>query len=223
MAYLYRHIRLDNNLPFYIGIGSDDDFKRSREKSNRNKHWRNIVKNTPYDIDILLDGLSWEEACEKEKEFIKLYGRSDLKLGTLCNLTEGGEGVIGMKHSDETKRKLIEDNRRPEKLAVCMENLKKMQTPEARAKARANTDYSFCSDPEIIAKRVANTDYVSIGLKKSRTVLQYTLNNEFVKEWTSAYQVYKQLGYNFGHIHSCCKGKDKYKSSNGYIWKYKNI
>ena len=29
MAYLYRHIRLDKNEPFYIGIGSDTNFKRA--------------------------------------------------------------------------------------------------------------------------------------------------------------------------------------------------
>jgi hypothetical protein len=29
MAYLYRHIRLDKNQPFYIGIGKDDVEKRN--------------------------------------------------------------------------------------------------------------------------------------------------------------------------------------------------
>lgn len=28
MAYLYRHIRLDKNEPFYIGIGSDSNYNR---------------------------------------------------------------------------------------------------------------------------------------------------------------------------------------------------
>ena len=35
MAILYRHIRLDKNVPFYIGIGKD--IKRAYSKSNRNK------------------------------------------------------------------------------------------------------------------------------------------------------------------------------------------
>ena len=29
MAYVYRHIRLDKNEPFYIGIGSDKEYKRA--------------------------------------------------------------------------------------------------------------------------------------------------------------------------------------------------
>jgi hypothetical protein len=50
--------------------------------------------------------LTWEEACEKEKEFIQLYGRRDLGLGTLVNMTDGGDGVHNL--SDETKKKLSE-------------------------------------------------------------------------------------------------------------------
>ena len=39
MAYVYRHIRLDKNEPFYIGIGSDKTYKRAnaRYKGDRNE------------------------------------------------------------------------------------------------------------------------------------------------------------------------------------------
>jgi len=104
MAYLYRHVRLDKNEPFYIGIGISPN--RCKSKNNRNKHWKNIVKLTNYRIDILLNNLTWEEACKKEKEFIKLYGRKDLKLGPLVNLTDGGDGGCGYVMSDETKLKM---------------------------------------------------------------------------------------------------------------------
>ena len=34
MAYLYRHIRLDKNKPFYVGIGDNDNnnYKRAHSK-----------------------------------------------------------------------------------------------------------------------------------------------------------------------------------------------
>lgn len=108
MAVVYRHIRLDKNEPFYIGISNNDE-KRPYSKHSRNNYWRHIVNITDYEIDILFDDLSWEDACEKEKEFIKLYGRKDLGTGTLVNMTDGGEGKVGYKHSEETLKK-ISDN-----------------------------------------------------------------------------------------------------------------
>jgi len=106
MAYLYRHIRLDKNEPFYIGIGSDSSYKRAYSLKNRNKYWKNIVSLTSYEVEILVDGISWEEACNKEREFIALYGRKDLNKGSLCNYTDGGEGVLGLQVSDESKEKM---------------------------------------------------------------------------------------------------------------------
>ena len=42
MAVVYRHIRLDKNVPFYIGIG--DSINRAYNKINRTKIWKNIAK-----------------------------------------------------------------------------------------------------------------------------------------------------------------------------------
>jgi hypothetical protein len=109
MAYVYRHIRLDKNEPFYIGIGSDEEYKRASTNTRRNKHWINISK-FGYEVDILFDGLTWDEACVKEKEFISLYGRKDKNKGSLCNLTDGGDGCLGriVTFSEESKRKMSE-------------------------------------------------------------------------------------------------------------------
>lgn len=107
MAYVYRHIRLDKNEPFYIGISNiNDDYKRAHKKTCRNKHWTNIIKNTNYDVDILIDDLTIEQAKEKEKEFISLYGRVDLGTGCLVNLTDGGEGILNMNENSELRNKL---------------------------------------------------------------------------------------------------------------------
>jgi DNA invertase Pin-like site-specific DNA recombinase len=89
--YVYRHIRLDKNEVFYIGLGQN---KRAWCKDGRNNYWKNIVKKSSYEIEVILDNLTREQAIQKEKEFIKLYGRKDLGLGTLCNKTDGGDGVV---------------------------------------------------------------------------------------------------------------------------------
>ena len=72
MAYVYRHIRIDKNEPFYIGISSGDDYSRANSKKNRNTHWHNIVNKTDYKVEIMLDDLTIEEACKKEIEFISI-------------------------------------------------------------------------------------------------------------------------------------------------------
>jgi hypothetical protein len=105
MAYVYRHIRLDKNEPFYIGISNDDKY-RATTKRKRNVIWTRIVNKTDYEVEILFDDLTWKEACLKELEFIYLYGRIDLQTGTLANMTNGGEGTVGRKYIPSETHKL---------------------------------------------------------------------------------------------------------------------
>lgn len=127
MAYVYRHIRLDKNEPFYIGIGSDENYNRAKTNTRRNKHWLNISK-FGFEVDILFDNLTWNEACEKEKEFIALYGRSDLGKGVLCNLTNGGDGVLGriFKHSEDSKLKMSKTRKGVRQYVASLETRQKM-------------------------------------------------------------------------------------------------
>ena len=106
MPYVYKHIRLDTKEPFYIGIGNVDNFRRSRSKSGRNNYWKNIVNKYGYEVEIIFEHSDYELVKEKEKEFIELYGRSDLGKGLLCNNTSGGEGSLNRKVSDITKEKI---------------------------------------------------------------------------------------------------------------------
>lgn len=107
---VYQHRRLDTNEIFYIGIGKTE--KRAYSKHNRNKHWKNIVNKVGHKVEIITTCDTREEACQIEQYLIKYYGRRDLGFGSLVNLTDGGEGVLGLtpmkgkKHSDETKSKI---------------------------------------------------------------------------------------------------------------------
>jgi phosphoribosyl-AMP cyclohydrolase len=101
--YLYRHIRLDSGEPFYIGVGTkpnktyksiSSEYSRAYSKSDRNSHWRNIIGVTKYEVEILLESDDYSFIKQKEIEFIALHGRRDLGKGTLCNLTDGGEGEL---------------------------------------------------------------------------------------------------------------------------------
>ena len=91
-------------MPFYIGIGKSH--KRPYSKKCRNNAWKRVVSKTDYSVEILFEGLTKEEAIEKEKEFIKLYGRADIKTGCLYNMTDGGEGVNNMVYTKERNKKI---------------------------------------------------------------------------------------------------------------------
>lgn len=98
---VYKHIRLDTDTIFYIGIGKN--VKRPYSKNYRNNYWHNVVNKAGYKVEILFEDLTWDEAVMKECELIKKYGRLDNKTGILVNMTDGGDGVNGYKHTEEWK------------------------------------------------------------------------------------------------------------------------
>ena len=103
--YLYIHIRLDTNEIFYVGIGSKCKRKtnsikslyhRAYSKNNRNKYWNNIVHKTNYQIKIILESNDYDIMKNNEIEFIKSLGKEIDNNGTLVNMTDGGEGCVGL-------------------------------------------------------------------------------------------------------------------------------
>jgi len=154
MAYVYQHIRLDNNKIFYIGIGSDSTYKRANNKYNRNQLWKRISKKYGYSVEIIYDNISWEDACNKEIELIKEYGRINLGFGNLVNMTDGGEGMIGLVHTEEHRKKNSDSNKGKKvsentkkkmrnritsdetKLKISVSNLGKKRTEEHRQKIK---------------------------------------------------------------------------------------
>ena len=87
---VYYHRRKDTGEVFYVGIGNN---KRPYSKSNRNNYWSNIVNKVGYDVDIIHTDLTWDESSALEIQYIKEFGRKDLGLGNLVNMTNGGDGA----------------------------------------------------------------------------------------------------------------------------------
>ena len=100
--YIYFHINPLKNEVFYVGKGEG---KRIYQKQNRNKYWINTSNKYGYIVDIIESDLTEEQAFEREVFYIKKIGRRDLGLGTLVNMTDGGDGGVGRIQSIEERNK----------------------------------------------------------------------------------------------------------------------
>ena len=176
MAYVYRHIRLDKNVPFYIGIGSDLQYKRAFEKSRRSIFWNKIINKTLYSVEILFDNITNEFAKEKEKEFIKIYGRIDKKTGVLCNLTDGGDGINGYIFTKEHKEKLsisakkrILSESQKEKLRGC--RIGKKFTAEQKLKLKdARKGIKLSDEHKLLISNRMKIKNPSLNLKREKGI-----------------------------------------------------
>lgn len=233
MYYLYRHIRLDKNEPFYIGIGTIQIigdkysyYSRSKEKSNRNIIWNRIVAKTKYRIDIILESKDYNFIKQKEIEFIKLYGRIDLKTGILANLTDGGEGCLnissesllrrnqkltGKKRSEEFKKKLSED-RRGEK-NPCFGRI--FSEEEKINVSKRMKGHTFNLGKKATEEHKKNISKSRLGSKhwRSRKVLN-TKTNEIFDTVTLAA---KSININRGYLSNMLLSKNKNKTDMVYI------
>lgn len=206
--YLYRHIRVDKNEPFYIGIGTKTDadikygtYTRANIKSKKNNVWVKITNKTSYIVEILFESDDYDFIKQKEIEFVKLYGRIDLKTGTLTNMTDGGEGttnVIVSEHSRQL-RSLFQKGRKKSKESI----LKQIET-------RKKNGFKLSDE----AKR-------KISLTKSKAVLQYSLEGTLIKQWNTAIEASEELGIPKTSITQSANYNER-KTFTGfnYIWIY---
>ena len=102
MAIVYKHSKPSGDI-FYIGIGVSK--KRAYSLYGRNNYWHNTVNKYGYDVEILFDKIDYEEAKQIESYLIKYYGRKDLGLGSLVNMTDGGEGFLNMNLQERQLRR----------------------------------------------------------------------------------------------------------------------
>lgn len=102
MFYTYAHYTPEGRL-FYIGKGSGG-YKRAYRFVNRSAHWCSIVaKHGRPEVKILAHWDTEDKAFAHER-FLIAHFRS--KGCVLCNMTDGGEGSLGLVKSEEAKRKL---------------------------------------------------------------------------------------------------------------------
>lgn len=166
--YVYRHVRLDTNVPFYIGVGTkpktysshESEYSRAFRKSCRSVFWKRVTEKTEYKVEIIYEANTLEEVYLKEVEFIELYGRRDLSKGSLVNLTCGGVGIKdvakGVRDKISNAQKGACNN--PEFIKGRSDRIKLLwQNPEFRNRME-----------EKVRARVKDKDYLSMMSTKAK-------------------------------------------------------
>ena len=108
--YVYEHWRLDRDECFYVGKGKGN---RAYSMRDRNRHHQAICAKlsrigSAFEVRIVASGLPEQEALDLECKRIAFWRNFGCDL---TNLTNGGEGISGFKHSDETRQKLSDLNK----------------------------------------------------------------------------------------------------------------
>jgi len=145
--YVYVHRRASDNKPFYVGKGHG---RRANTKSKRNLHWLNTYKKHGLIVEILYKGLTEKEAFDLEKDTIleMRYHYEDY----LCNLTDGGEGTSGFKHTGTSLERVIK-HIKEQSDSLRDKNIYKFY--HLNGEIFEGTRQDFCNYTNIPAKKVA--------------------------------------------------------------------
>jgi hypothetical protein len=170
---------LKNDEPFYVGKGKDDRCQHHTNEAmkenytDKNHHKIRTIKkilasgfvHTIIKVDV---NLTEDQSFELEEFLIPFIGRSDLNLGPLTNMTNGGEGLSGLirdisgennpnygkrgedsiwwgkSHTDGTKKKQSEKQKGKVLTEDHKQNMRKPKSEEGRknmAQARLDSNY----------------------------------------------------------------------------------
>ena len=190
--YVYAHLNPITKDIFYIGLGKGN--RAWNKWTGRNKFWDNYINKHGFEVEIISENLTRKQAEKIEIEFISTLGRRQIdEGGILVNRSSGGDGCTGYTHSEEFKLKMSNDRK-----GKC---------------TRKVTQHSQ-----------ETKDKISKGLQGrevtwGKTVLQYTKQEEFIKEYPSIASAETSTGTR-GIWEAITNYKNK-KTAGGFIWKFK--
>jgi len=183
----YAHCKPDGTI-FYIGKGS---IKRAYSSLGRNVVWNRIVKKYGgYEVKILCEWKLEQDAFDHEILLIDCFKSMGYKL---ANISSGGLGAKGFRHTEQFKKELSEQ--------VRLNN--PMSNPEVRKKQKENVLVAM-RRPEIRKKQ----SDARIGMRFSKEHIESLRNCHPMKPcvingvtYKSLMEAARMLGIRHGTIH----------------------
>lgn len=149
-----------------------------------------------FTLEIIDFADTYDELKEKEKYWIKQYNSTDKSIG--YNLTEGGDGTFGRKHSEDTKEKI---RQKAIGRKVSEETKKKM----------SETRLGKCSDKQ-------REHLLKLTVGQSKKIYQYDTDFNLIGEYNSIKEASKITGIDRNTI-----GRQLKKEVNPGDWRVKFI
>ncbi len=224
--YVYQLIDPQTEEIFYIGKGSGQRmYQHVKDAKHPTYCYRSIHRKIQ---SIFTRGQSVkynkiiceteQQAFELEQRLIQEVGRKDLKLGTLCNLTDGGEGSSnaspesierraakhrGMKRSEESKLRMSKAQNNLRRGGLVTTQAARLKMSKNRLGKRQTTD--------TIQKHKDNSP--------KRKILQLDVDYNEVRHWCSMSEASRNVGVDASSIYKSCKQNGK-RIAAGFRWKY---
>lgn len=152
-----------------------------------------------FNIEII-EEIDNSKLNEREQYWIKYFNSVD----DGYNTTYGGEGCI--LYTDEQLLNLWEQG-------LCCAEIAKVFGHKYSTLYSKRLQLLGISEKEIIKRSRSK-----INRNSRKTVLQYSLNDEYIAKFESSIDVEKKLGFQSSNIRAACRGV--LKTAYGYKWKY---
>ena len=203
----YAHYTPQGRL-FYIGKGSSE--RRAHYMQGRNNYWNKIVAKygTP-EVQILANWNTEEEAFSHEVLLISCFRDMGYEL---ANLTNGGDGTSGYKHTEEHRRKnslakmgkiwnLGRKHSEETKRKCGVKNIGRVHTEEEKQKRTA----------KLIGNKNAVGNTNRLEYKIIGTNMQTGEQIEFIGA-----KAIRAAGFSHSAVYECANGKRPHHK--GYTW-----
>lgn len=150
----------------------------------------------------------WQEKLGYRKDLSTYTGT--LRMSKLANTPQAiAKWKVTAKASERWKESQAKKNLDMNSIQA---KIKKAATRQVSERWKSTRSTIQLNTPEAKAKASA---------ARKKAILQFTKQNNFVKEWSSVKEAAIGLGIDRGNISSCLT--EKIKSAGGYIWKYKSV